>query len=107
MNNIAYEELLKDLTPFQQATILYNDEHISEEDKRCMLHQLQREADESLKKQIEEFQDLMLLQVADAKAHIILPIIQERIDICSDLAGVKGLELYQMYLKQNTRRKNN
>lgn len=47
----------------------------------------------------EEFQKLMLLQVADAKAHIILPIIQERIDICSDLAGVKGLELYQMYLK--------
>lgn len=55
----------------------------------------------------EEFQKLMLLQVADAKAHIILPIIQERIDICSDLADVKGLELYQMYLKQNTRRKNN
>lgn len=55
----------------------------------------------------EEFQKLMLLQVADAKAHIILPIIQERIDICCDLAGVKGLELYQMYLKQNTRRKNN
>lgn len=45
MNNIAYEEILKDLTPFQQATILYNDEHISEEDKICMLHQLQRKAD--------------------------------------------------------------
>lgn len=56
---------------------------------------------------VEEFQKLMLLQVADAQAHIILPIIQERIDVCSDLAGVKGLELYQMYLKQNTRRKNN
>lgn len=38
MNNIVYEEILKDLTPFQQATILYNDEHISEEDKICMLH---------------------------------------------------------------------
>ena len=37
----------------------------------------------------------------------ILPIIQERIDVCSDLARTKGLELYQMYLKQNTRRKNN
>ena len=37
----------------------------------------------------EEFQKLMLLQVADAQAHIILPIIQERIDVCSDLAGVK------------------
>lgn len=43
----------------------------------------------------------MLLQVADAKAHILLPIIQERIDICSDLAGTKGLELYQIYVRQN------
>lgn len=49
----------------------------------------------------EEFQNLMLLQVADAKAHILLPIIQERIDICSDLAGTKGLELYQIYVRQN------
>ena len=53
----------------------------------------------------EEFQKLMLLQVADAKAHIILPIIQERIDVCSDLAGIKGLELYQMYLKQRVESK--
>ena len=63
MNNIAYEEILKDLTPFQQATILYNDEHISEEDKICMLHQLQRKADESLKKQIEERLKFMLLKL--------------------------------------------
>lgn len=63
MNNIAYEEILKDLTPFQQATILYNDEHISEEDKRCMLHQLQRKADESLKKQIEERLKFMRLKL--------------------------------------------
>lgn len=65
MNNIAYEEILKDLRPFQQATILYNDEHISEEDKRCMLHQLQRKADESLKKQIEERLKFMLLKSED------------------------------------------
>lgn len=63
MNNIAYEEILKDLTPFQQATILYNDEHISEEDKICMLHQLQRKADESLKKQIEESLKFMRLKL--------------------------------------------
>ena len=63
MNNIVYEEILKDLTPFQQATILYNDEHISEEDKICMLHQLQRKADESLKKQIEERLKFMLLKL--------------------------------------------
>ena len=31
---------------------------------------------------LEEFKKLMLLEVADAKAHIIHPIIQARIDIC-------------------------
>ena len=38
-------------------------EHISEEDKICMLHQLQRKADESLKKQIEERLKFMLLKL--------------------------------------------
>jgi len=32
---------------------------------------------------METFKKLMLLEVADAKAHVIYPIIQERIDICS------------------------
>lgn len=42
----------------------------------------------------EEFQKLMLLQVADAKAHVMLPIIEERIQICSSLAGEEGKSLY-------------
>lgn len=44
---------------------------------------------------IEEFQNLMKLEVADAKAHILLPIIQERIDICGQLAGEYSIELYE------------
>lgn len=33
---------------------------------------------------IETFKKLMILEVADAKAHIIYPVIQERIDICME-----------------------
>lgn len=48
----------------------------------------------------EEVKHLMLLQIADAKAHIQIPIIAERVEICSALATNKGEELYQMYLKE-------
>ena len=41
------------------------------------------------------FQNLMKLQVADAKAHVQIPIIAERVKICTELAGDKGRELYQ------------
>lgn len=39
-----------------------------------------------------EFQNLMLLQVADAKAHVLLPIIEERICTCQTWAGEYGVE---------------
>ena len=50
-----------------------------------------------------EFKNLMLLQVADAKAHVQLPIIVERIEISSALAGEEGEALYEMNLEQNRR----
>jgi hypothetical protein len=42
----------------------------------------------------EEFRKLMLLEVADAMAHVQLPIIANRVEICSALAGEYGEELY-------------
>lgn len=45
--------------------------------------------------EFEEFQKLMVLQVADAKAHVMLPIIEERIRICTALADEEGKELYE------------
>ena len=45
------------------------------------------------------FQNLMLLQVADAKAHIQLPVIAERVEICKRLAGEEGRQLYQRILE--------
>lgn len=41
-----------------------------------------------------EFKNLMRLQVADAKAHIMLPVIEERIRICSAWADGYADELY-------------
>ena len=44
---------------------------------------------------LEEFQNLMKLQVADAKAHVIIPVIRERIDICEKLSGEYAEKLYR------------
>ena len=44
---------------------------------------------------LDEFKNLMYLQVADAKAHITLPIIEERVRVCSILSGVYADEKYQ------------
>ena len=48
---------------------------------------------------LSEFQNLKKLQVADAKAHIIIPLIQQRIDICEKLSGEYAEELYQQILE--------
>lgn len=43
---------------------------------------------------IDEFQNLMKLQVADAKAHVMIPIVLDRIAICSKWAGEYAYEVY-------------
>lgn len=48
----------------------------------------------------EEFQKLMLLQIADAKAHVLLPIVEERIHVCEQWAGEYGREVYQQLQRQ-------
>lgn len=42
-----------------------------------------------------EFQNLMKIQVADAKAHVMIPIVEQRIEICEKLSGDYANELYQ------------
>ena len=44
---------------------------------------------------LQEFQNLMLLQVADALAHVQVPIVEKRVEICTELAGAYGVELYE------------
>lgn len=50
----------------------------------------------------EDFQNLMHLQIADAKAHVLLPVIQERIRICEQWSGEFGREKYEM-LKRDSK----
>lgn len=37
----------------------------------------------------------MHLQIADAKAHVLIPIVEKRIEICEQLAGQYGMGQYQ------------
>lgn len=41
---------------------------------------------------VETFKKLMMLEVADAKAHVVYPIVQERIDICSEWVNGRAEE---------------
>jgi hypothetical protein len=43
----------------------------------------------------ETFQKLMLLEVSDALDHVQIPIVAERVQICSALAGEEGRRLYK------------
>lgn len=43
---------------------------------------------------MDEFQNLMLLQIADAKAHVLIPVVKERIEVCSQWAGEYAWQMY-------------
>lgn len=75
--------------------VAYHDDHVSKKLKHLNRHMKLAT--------FEEFKNLMLLQVADAKAHVQLPIIVERIGICSALAAEEGEKLYQIYLGEKRR----
>ena len=64
----------------------YHDDRVSLRQQHLQRH-LQRAS-------LEEFKKLMQLQVADAKAHIMLPVIEERIRICDTWAGSYADEMY-------------
>ena len=40
----------------------------------------------------------MQLQIADAKAHVLLPVIQERIRVCEEWCGSYGITKYKEIL---------
>lgn len=84
----------KDLTEDEKRRLLY---YVEFHDDRMSLRlkHLRRHMQMA---SIKEFQNLMRLQVADAKAHVMLPIIEQRIEICSQWAGEYGLEMYHNIL---------
>lgn len=45
-----------------------------------------------------EFQNLMKLQVADAKAHVMIPIVEQRIEICEKMSGELAEQIFSLTL---------
>lgn len=87
--------------------LLSKGEKLSEDDQRRLLYYIEYHDDRvslrmkhlrrhlRLGASVKEFQTLMKLQVADAKAHIMIPIVQQRIEICDKLSGEYAEELYR------------
>lgn len=72
--------------------VRYHDDHVSLRIKHLRRH-LRMGAS------LEEFKTLMLLQVADAKAHIQVPVVKERLEICGQLAGEYSDSLYRAIME--------
>ncbi len=87
--------------------LLLRGENLSKDEQRRLLYYIEHHDDRvklgtehliihlNLGASISEFQTLMKLQVADAKAHILIPFIQRRIETCERLSGKYAEELYQ------------
>lgn len=59
--------------------VRHHDEHVSLRMKHIRGH--------FKRVSLDDFKKLMLLQVADAKAHVMLPVIEKRVEICEKLSG--------------------
>lgn len=91
--------------------IFANRDYLSEDERRRLLYYVKYHDDRvslrmkhlrrhlNLGYSLYEFQNLMKLQVADAKAHIIIPVIQQRIDICEQWSREYGESLYKDILE--------
>ncbi len=80
------------LTEDEQRRLLY---YVEYHDDRVSLRMKHLRRHLYLGASVAEFQNLMKLQVADAKAHIMIPIVQQRIEICDKLSGEYAEELYK------------
>ena len=80
------------LTEDEQRRLLY---YVEYHDDRVSLRMKHLRRHLNLGTSVAEFQKLMKLQVADAKAHIMIPIVQQRIEICEKLSGEYAKELYK------------
>lgn len=83
------------LSENEQRRLLY---YVGFHDDRVSLRMKHLRRHLNLGYSLHEFQNLMKLQVADAKAHIIIPVIQQRIDICGQLSGKYSEVLYREIL---------
>ena len=84
-------ELAKD----DQRRLLY---YVEYHDDRVSLRMKHLRRHLNLGADLQGFKNLMKLQVADAKAHVMIPIVEQRIEICEKLSGAYADELYQEIL---------
>ncbi len=83
------------LTEDEQRRLLY---YVEYHDDRVSLRMKHLRAHLRHGASLQEFKNLMKLQVADAKAHVLIPIVLQRIEICEKLSGEYAEELYREIL---------
>ncbi len=83
------------LTEDEQRRLLY---YVEYHDDRVSLRMKHLRRHLKFGASVSEFQTLMKLQVADAKAHVLIPIVQQRIEICEKLSGEYAEELHREIL---------
>lgn len=71
----------------------YHDDRVSLKIKHLRRHLV-------LGASLTEFRNLMKLQVSDAKAHIMIPIVEQRIEICGQLSGELAEQMYDEIIKR-------
>ena len=98
VQNDVIPTLLKngaDMSADEQRRLLYY-VHYHDDRMGLRMHHVRRHM--RIPVSLKEFKNLMRLQIADAKAHVLLPIVVKRVEICEQLAGAYGEELYQRIL---------
>lgn len=83
------------LTEDEQRRLLY---YVEYHDDRVSLRMKHLRRHLKFGANVSEFQTLMKLQIADAKAHVLIPIVQQRIEVCEKLSGEYAEELYREIL---------
>lgn len=74
-----HQELSEDEAYRLLYYVHYHDDHVSLKIKHMRRHLAMVDLD--------TFKKLMLLQVADAKAHVMIPVVEERVRVCTILSG--------------------
>lgn len=95
VKNAIIPELLskgESLSDDEQRRLIY---YVEYHDDRVSLRMKHLRRHLNMGVSLQEFQNLMRLQVADAKAHVLIPVVRQRIEICGKLAGEYGEELYR------------
>lgn len=102
VENEVIPEILRNnrLTEDEQNRLVY---YVKFHDDRVSLRMKHLRKHLNIGATLQEFKNLMQLQIADAKAHIIIPVIQERIDICTQLSGEYANTLYNEIMKEKNR----